>query len=453
MRQHERLRVPQGWEEQDKALIIQLNRLLDDIYVRFETKYDAKDKADKSEAITNITRSGTTFTATRADGSTFTFTQQDNSYPTAITDITRNGTTFTATRANGTTFTFTQQDNSYPTAITNITRSGTTFTATRANGTTFTFTQQDNDHYAWGDITGKPSNVGSANRGIYLNGTTFTPVSWYPSSCSINGGNTANFPWHRIATCTTGTGQYVDRSAIVIINSRYNGGPYGVLKIAVRTNGSGTAMNSSAVWLFRYGFAVNDVKITSGGTTGTDTRFNVWLKCGTWPRRIAYLLEGSNNGWSLISSNEPDNCTAASHGTEINASVSGADATDATVASAGDGIKTITRSGTTFTVTRTNGTTFTFTQQDNNTDTNTWRPVQNNLTSTSTTDCLSAYQGKVLNDKLAGKMNTGKLTRGDNNWFWIHNEAGNGDYIAVRAYGGQITIQAKVNGTTVTKTI
>ena len=28
---------------------------------------------------------------------------------------------------------------------------------------------------------------------------------------------------------------------------------------------------------------------------------------------------------------------------------------------------------------------------------NTWRPVQNNLTSTSTTDCLSAYQGKVLN--------------------------------------------------------
>ena len=28
---------------------------------------------------------------------------------------------------------------------------------------------------------------------------------------------------------------------------------------------------------------------------------------------------------------------------------------------------------------------------------NTWRPVQNNLTSTSTTDCLSAYQGNVLN--------------------------------------------------------
>lgn len=35
-------------------------------------------KADKSSAITSITRNGTTFTATRADGTTFTFTQQDN---------------------------------------------------------------------------------------------------------------------------------------------------------------------------------------------------------------------------------------------------------------------------------------------------------------------------------------------------------------------------------------
>ena len=33
-------------------------------------------------------------------------------------------------------------------------------------------------------------------------------------------------------------------------------------------------------------------------------------------------------------------------------------------------------------------------------DTNTWRSVQNNLTSTSTTDSLSAAQGKALNDKI-----------------------------------------------------
>lgn len=34
------------------------------------------------------------------------------------------------------------------------------------------------------------------------------------------------------------------------------------------------------------------------------------------------------------------------------------------------------------------------------TDTNTWRGIQNNLTSTSTTDSLSAAQGKVLKDAI-----------------------------------------------------
>ena len=39
------------------------------------------------------------------------------------------------------------------------------------------------------------------------------------------------------------------------------------------------------------------------------------------------------------------------------------------------------------------------------TDTNTWRGIQNNLTSTSTSDSLSAYQGKVLNDNKIATSN------------------------------------------------
>lgn len=38
---------------------------------------------------------------------------------------------------------------------------------------------------------------------------------------------------------------------------------------------------------------------------------------------------------------------------------------------------------------------------DTNTDTNTWRPVQNNLTSESTTDCLSANMGRYLSNKMS----------------------------------------------------
>lgn len=110
-----------------------------------------------------------------------------------------------------------------------------------------------------------------------------------------------------------------------------------------------------------------------------------------------------------------------------------------------NGIKNITRSGTTFTATRINGTTFTFDQQDNNTTyglattsangllrqlngntsyymrgdgtwqipPNTWRGIQNVLTSTSTTDSLSAAMGKALKDQIG---NLGAVAQSDPFW-------------------------------------
>ena len=45
-----------------------------------------------------------------------------------------------------------------------------------------------------------------------------------------------------------------------------------------------------------------------------------------------------------------------------------------------------------------------------NPDTNTWRGIQNNLTSNSTSDSLSAYQGKVLNGLIDTKIDKGGAT-------------------------------------------
>ena len=70
-------------------------------------------------------------------------------------------------------------------------------------------------------------------------------------------------------------------------------------------------------------------------------------------------------------------------------------AVDITVPSVGNGTITIKQAGTTkgtFTTNQSGNTTIELT--DNNTDT--WRGIQNNLTSDSTTDSLSAAQGKVL---------------------------------------------------------
>lgn len=43
---HEVIRAPNGWREQDKALIIQLNRVLDDIYNRLGLLAEAQKESE-----------------------------------------------------------------------------------------------------------------------------------------------------------------------------------------------------------------------------------------------------------------------------------------------------------------------------------------------------------------------------------------------------------------------
>lgn len=65
------------------------------------TEYNFTLSKDVKNAVTNITRSGTTFTATQLDGSTFTFTQQDNNTTyTAGTGLTLSSNQFSVSAAN-----------------------------------------------------------------------------------------------------------------------------------------------------------------------------------------------------------------------------------------------------------------------------------------------------------------------------------------------------------------
>ena len=47
--QHESLRVPNGWNAEDKSLIIQLESILDDIYWRIGTLRDAMKKMQEDD--------------------------------------------------------------------------------------------------------------------------------------------------------------------------------------------------------------------------------------------------------------------------------------------------------------------------------------------------------------------------------------------------------------------
>ena len=78
MRQHEALRVPQGWDGQAKALIIQLERILDRLYQFTEkTEKDLSEKGgtleELSEDLDTVEAAVTALTTGKADASKFGF--------------------------------------------------------------------------------------------------------------------------------------------------------------------------------------------------------------------------------------------------------------------------------------------------------------------------------------------------------------------------------------------
>ena len=142
-----------------------------------------------------------------------------------------------------------------------------------------------------------------------FNGAGDATITALNYQSSIGGGNTYNYPWHRIATTTIGTGQYNDKSALLRIRHPFNGGGEGLVKVSARTNSTGSGCDISAIWLYRYNIAANNIGIGLWGVTGDNVYLDVYYKCAYgWPRAIVELI---SNGriFTLISSNEANDTT------------------------------------------------------------------------------------------------------------------------------------------------
>lgn len=155
-----------------------------------------------------------------------------------------------------------------------------------------------------GDFTGSVSLDGSAN-------VSFNLWNYYGK---VSVGNTNNYPYHRIAKLDTITSSYQDRASTLYISQDNNGGGFGIIRICLRTNNTGSASSVEAYWLVRKGLAEDSVKIGIYNVFG-ETYADVFFKTGgtyasTVVRDIASGTRGAvNRTWTLINSGESNGTT------------------------------------------------------------------------------------------------------------------------------------------------
>lgn len=279
-------------------------------------------------------------------------------------------------------------------------------------------------------------------------GDSIANIGFYGCTASVN--NTNNYPYHRFAKTGKITDQYVDKTMLVYISQDYNGGNFGICRLSLRTNGSNDASAVEAKWLVRKGFSSDFIQVAIYNVSGK-TYADAFIKStGTWSSvTIKSLFSGRRGStcrtWDLVDSNEVSGTTATDkktssecwnsidaagnelHKQAYSASVSATD--EGYVASAGSAYSSNSCTGNSASATKLTSsagsatqpvyfndgkpvaTTYTLNKtvpaDAKFTDTNTWRGIQNNLTSDSTSDSLSAAQGKALKELVDSKAPNG----------------------------------------------
>lgn len=147
------------------------------------------------------------------------------------------------------------------------------------------------------------------------NGSANSSASIGYYSCTATGGNTSNYPWHRIAKLDTQAGAYIDQSITLYITQGYQGGGFGIIRITLRTNNSNSTAAVEARWLVRSGFSADQVQVGLYNVYAK-TYADVFLKIGgyggTTIRAIGSDARGSiKRTWVLVNSAEANDTTAS----------------------------------------------------------------------------------------------------------------------------------------------
>ena len=145
-------------------------------------------------------------------------------------------------------------------------------------------------------------------------GNSSANVGFYGSSAGV--GNTNNYPFHRFAKLDTIAASYTDKATTFLITQDYNGGGFGIVRIVLRTNNTGTVSSVEVKWLVRSGLAADSVQVglyNVFGKTYADAFFKTsGGYAGTYFRAIASGGRASvARTWVLVNSNEANDTTTS----------------------------------------------------------------------------------------------------------------------------------------------
>lgn len=155
---------------------------------------------------------------------------------------------------------------------------------------------------------------GFADCSFSIDGSANVSFDHKPYNFHLYVDNKNNYPWHRIAKIGPITAFYQDKEVTLLLSQGYDGGKWGIIRITLRTNSTGTVSTAHVEWLNRRAFSRTDVKIGLYNASG-ETYADVFLKAnGSYSSVTGLVLTQGGRGnlyrtWTLVNSSEVGNTT------------------------------------------------------------------------------------------------------------------------------------------------
>lgn len=155
---------------------------------------------------------------------------------------------------------------------------------------------------------------GFADCSFSIDGSSNVSFDYKPYNFYLSVNNKNNYPWHRIAKIGPITSFYQDKEVTLLLSQGYDGGKWGIVRITLRTNSTGTVSTAHVEWLNRRAFNRTDVKIGLYNASG-ETYADVFLWTnGAYSSVTGLVLTQGGRGtlgrtWTLVNSSEVSNTT------------------------------------------------------------------------------------------------------------------------------------------------